>query len=132
MCLLIGVITLLLLAQAPSKVAIVGAGAGGSSASYWTKKANEVGQSFPFWVGSSYCRHSDSKPSLTLIYSRNPTTSEEVGSTVVHPYNDTSHRPVELGASIFVEANKNFWQVADEFGLVREPSCWIFEREAVY
>ena len=41
------------------------------------------------------------------------------GSTVVYPYNDTTLSPVELGASIFVEANKNMWRATDEFGLDR-------------
>ncbi|KAH8804063.1 hypothetical protein DL96DRAFT_1507249 [Flagelloscypha sp. PMI_526] len=30
--------------------------------------------------------------------------------------------PVELGASIFVEASKNLWRAADEFGLSRESN----------
>ena len=41
------------------------------------------------------------------------------GSTVVYPYNDTSLDPVELGASIFVEANKNLWRATREFNLSR-------------
>ena len=41
------------------------------------------------------------------------------GSTVVYPYNDTTYNPIELGASIFVGANKNLWRATDEFGLER-------------
>ena len=41
------------------------------------------------------------------------------GSTVVYPYNDTTYNPIELGASIFVGANKNLWRATDEFGLKR-------------
>ena len=39
------------------------------------------------------------------------------GSTTVHPYNDTAYEPVELGASIFVEVNKNLWRATNEFNL---------------
>ena len=41
------------------------------------------------------------------------------GSTTVHPYNDPTLSPIELGASIFVKANKNLWRATDEFGLER-------------
>jgi prenylcysteine oxidase/farnesylcysteine lyase len=40
-----------------------------------------------------------------------------LGSTVVYPYNDTSFGPSELGASIFVDANKNLVRAAQHFGL---------------
>ncbi|KAH8832141.1 Prenylcysteine lyase-domain-containing protein [Flagelloscypha sp. PMI_526] len=104
MRLLVGLVTLLPLAQAAPKVAIVGAGAGGSSASYWIKKAKErfgVNIDIDIFEKSNY------------IGGR---------STVVHPYNNTAYRPVELGASIFIEANKNLWRAADEFGLTRQPN----------
>ena len=39
------------------------------------------------------------------------------GSTVVTPYDDLT--PIELGASVFVKANKNMWRAVDEFGLER-------------
>jgi prenylcysteine oxidase / farnesylcysteine lyase len=39
------------------------------------------------------------------------------GSTTVHPYNNTAYEPIELGASIFVEVNKNLWRAANEFDL---------------
>lgn len=39
------------------------------------------------------------------------------GSTTVYPYNDTTYAPVELGASIFVEVNKNMRRAVDEFNL---------------
>ena len=37
----------------------------------------------------------------------------------MNPYGDDSLEPVELGASIFVEVNKNLWRAVDEFGLER-------------
>jgi len=39
------------------------------------------------------------------------------GSTVVLPYGSEEYRPVELGASIFVNANKNLVRAAKEFKL---------------
>ncbi|KAI0005435.1 FAD/NAD-P-binding domain-containing protein [Russula compacta] len=81
------------------RIAIVGAGAGGSSAAFWIAKAKE--------------RHG-----LDIaidIYER----SDYIGgrSTTVYPYNNTAYEPVELGASIFVKANKNLRRAVDEFNL---------------
>lgn len=47
------------------------------------------------------------------------------GSTTVHPYNDSAYEPVELGASIFVDVNKNLMRAAREFNL----SLYGFEDE---
>lgn len=41
------------------------------------------------------------------------------GSTTVYPYENTSLPELELGASIFVKANKNLWRASDEFDLTR-------------
>ena len=41
------------------------------------------------------------------------------GSTVVYPYDNSSLPELELGASIFVEANQNLWRASDEFKLTR-------------
>ena len=42
-----------------------------------------------------------------------------LGSTVVYPYDNSSLPELELGASIFVEANQNLWRASDEFNLTR-------------
>lgn len=47
------------------------------------------------------------------------------GSITVHPYNDTAYESVELGASIFVNVNKNLQRAAREFNL----SLYGFEDE---
>ncbi|KAI0273059.1 FAD/NAD-P-binding domain-containing protein [Russula aff. rugulosa BPL654] len=83
------------------RVAIIGAGAGGSSAAFWIAKAKE-------------------RNGLDVeidIYERN----DYIGgrSTTVYPYNDTAYEPVELGASIFVRVNKNMWRATEEFNLSR-------------
>ncbi|KAH9926192.1 uncharacterized protein B0H18DRAFT_1006933 [Fomitopsis serialis] len=84
------------------RVAIIGAGAGGSSAAFWIAKAKE-------------------RYGLDVemdLYERNDYVGA-VSSTVLHPYNNADLRPIELGASIFVEVNKNMWRAVDEFGLER-------------
>ncbi|KAF7339982.1 Prenylcysteine lyase [Mycena venus] len=45
--------------------------------------------------------------------------SSSTGSTVVFPHDNTSLPAIELGASIFVKANKNMWRAVDEFNLTR-------------
>ncbi|KAG0699722.1 FAD/NAD(P)-binding domain-containing protein [Suillus ampliporus] len=84
---------------APPRIAIVGAGAGGTSAAFWISKAKEK-----FGIDVEID-----------VYER----SDYVGgrSTVVYPYNDTTFTPLELGASIFVDANKNLMRASKEFNL---------------
>ncbi|KDQ54837.1 hypothetical protein JAAARDRAFT_37950 [Jaapia argillacea MUCL 33604] len=86
----------------PHTVAIIGAGAAGSSAAFWISKAKErYGLDIEVDV---YDKES-------YIGGR---------STVVYPYNDTSMNPIELGASIFVKVNKNLWRASEEFNLARK------------
>jgi prenylcysteine oxidase/farnesylcysteine lyase len=81
------------------RVAIIGAGAGGSSAAFWIKKANER-------LGTDV---------RVDVFERN----DYIGgrSTVVHPYDDKSLPAFEIGASIFVDANRNLMRAAKEFNL---------------
>ncbi|KAG8751744.1 hypothetical protein FRC14_007636 [Serendipita sp. 396] len=81
------------------RVAVVGAGAAGSSAALWIHKAAERLE----------------KDIVVDVFER----SDYIGgrSTVVYPYNDTSNDRVELGASIYVEANKNMVRAAKEYKL---------------
>ncbi|RDB28429.1 Farnesylcysteine lyase [Hypsizygus marmoreus] len=83
------------------RIAIIGAGAGGSSAAFWISKAKER-----FGVDVE-----------VDVYER----EDYIGgrSTVVYPYGNTSLPPLELGGSIFVAANKNLWRASDEFNLTR-------------
>ncbi|OCH92435.1 FAD/NAD(P)-binding domain-containing protein [Obba rivulosa] len=85
----------------PNRIAIVGAGAGGSSAAFWIAKAKER---FGLDVEVDVFEKND------YIGGR---------STVVYPYGNISLEPVELGASIFVKANKNLWRATEEFELDR-------------
>ncbi|PAV22226.1 FAD NAD(P)-binding domain-containing [Pyrrhoderma noxium] len=85
----------------PHKIAIIGAGAAGSSAAFWAAKAK---------ARSNVALEID-------VFDR----ADYVGgrSTVVFPHGNQSLDPVELGASIFVEANKNLWRATQEFNLTR-------------
>ena len=81
-------------------VAIIGAGSGGASAAYYINRF----------------KHPCSRVNIT-VYER----SSYVGgrSTTVDVYDDPAE-PVELGASIFVEVNKNLVSAAREFGLAAQ------------
>ncbi|KAI0689670.1 FAD/NAD(P)-binding domain-containing protein [Cytidiella melzeri] len=85
--------------ETPSnRIAIIGAGAGGSSAAFWIAKAKErwgLDVEIDVFEAKDYIGGRD---------------------TTVQPYDDPSLAPIELGASIFVEVNKNMWRAAHEFG----------------
>ncbi|KAF7986244.1 hypothetical protein HWV62_38711 [Athelia sp. TMB] len=83
------------------RIAIIGAGAGGSSAAYWISKAKER---YGFDVQVDVFDKSD------YIGGR---------STTVYPFNNKTLAPIELGASIFVKVNKNLWRASEEFDLER-------------
>ncbi|EKM53071.1 uncharacterized protein PHACADRAFT_259228 [Phanerochaete carnosa HHB-10118-sp] len=87
--------------SAVPRIAIVGAGAAGSSAAFWIGKAKErygLDVEVDLFDSNGY------------IGGR---------STTVHPYENPELQPIELGASIFVEANLNLWRATEEFGLYR-------------
>lgn len=42
---------------------------------------------------------------------------QRLGSTTVYPYGDPAYAPVELGGSIFVDANKNMMRASKDFNL---------------
>ncbi|KAF8588432.1 FAD/NAD(P)-binding domain-containing protein [Ramaria rubella] len=87
-------------AAGPHRVAIIGAGAGGSSAAFWLSRAQNRTPEHNVFI--------DVFEKETYIGGR---------STVVHPYESVEYAPVELGASIFVQANKNLWRATEEFNL---------------
>lgn len=83
---------------APKRVAVIGAGSGGSSSAYYLRKFADL---------------SDIPVNIT-VFER----ASYVGgrSTTVNVFDDPTY-PVELGASIFVEVNRNLVEAAKEFGL---------------
>ncbi|CDO76404.1 hypothetical protein BN946_scf184937.g18 [Trametes cinnabarina] len=85
----------------PIRIAIIGAGAAGSSAAFWIARGKE-------------------RCGLDVeidLYDKNPYIGGR--SIVVFPYGDESLEPAELGASIFIQNNRNLWRAVDEFGLSR-------------
>ncbi|KAK7064553.1 Prenylcysteine lyase [Favolaschia claudopus] len=90
-------------ADSKPRIAIIGAGAGGSSAAFWISKAKER-----FGVDVE-----------VDVYEKESYIGGRACSTTVFPYGNSSLPPVELGASIFVKVNKNMWRAADEFNLTR-------------
>ncbi|KAH8151713.1 uncharacterized protein LAJ45_04335 [Morchella importuna] len=82
--------------QHTKRVAIIGAGSGGSSAAYYLRK------------------YAGTQPVNITIFD----TKNYIGgrSTTVNVYNDPTE-PVELGASIFVSVNYNLMNAVEEFGL---------------
>ncbi|KAG8713194.1 hypothetical protein FRC09_018986 [Ceratobasidium sp. 395] len=84
-----------------ANVAVIGAGAGGSSAAYWLSLAKQRAP-----PGTSL--------SVT-VYEKDTRIGGR--TTTVYPYNDTSYAPVELGASIFTPQNRNMMRAASELGL---------------
>ena len=126
----------------PNRIAIIGAGAAGSSAAFWISKAKErygLDVEVDVYDKNAYIggRESLSRPIpppslIACIPLRHPSiafcvhfdsvlkeTIHITGSTTVYPYDDPSLEPHELGASIFVKVNKNMWRAVDEFGLER-------------
>jgi prenylcysteine oxidase/farnesylcysteine lyase len=102
------------------RIAIIGAGAGGSSAAFWLSKAKarlEVNFEIDVYESRGYIggRECPSFKDKNPLIKENKTS----GSTVVYPYDNSSLPELELGASIFVEANQNLWRASDEFNLTR-------------
>lgn len=82
----------------PHRIAIIGAGAAGASASYHLRKFSKDAQI----------------PLNISVFDRNPYVGGR--STTVDAYSDSS-QPVELGASIYVSVNKILVDAVNEFNL---------------
>ena len=107
--------------HAAPRVAIIGAGAGGTSAAFWISKAKErfgLDVEVDVYDKANYIggREFGFISFKLLVWKL---TIVNAGSTTVYPFGDRSLREVELGASIFVKANKNMWRATDEFNLTR-------------
>lgn len=103
-----------------SHIAIIGAGAGGSSAAFWIAKAKER---YGLDVVVDIFERSDYVGGRKLFYWCNSPSALAnffEGSTTVHPYNNTAYEPVELGASIFVTVNENMQRAVKEFNLTAD------------
>ncbi|KAI0035817.1 FAD/NAD-P-binding domain-containing protein [Vararia minispora EC-137] len=83
----------------PHRIAVVGAGAGGSSAAFWLSKARER----------------NALDVIVDVYER----ADYVGgrATIVYPYDNRSLAPIELGASLYAPGNLDMVRAVAEFGL---------------
>ncbi|KZT56023.1 FAD/NAD(P)-binding domain-containing protein [Calocera cornea HHB12733] len=87
----------------PLKVAVVGAGASGSSTAFFlARAAKRLG-----------------KDVQIDVYEKEAYVGGR--STVVYPFGDTTLAPIELGASIFVDANKHMVRALSEWNLSTVP-----------
>lgn len=103
-------------ANAAPRIAIIGAGAAGSSAAFWiskVKQRSDVDVEVDVYERSSYIGGRECHPQRSSFVDA-PVT---IGSTTVYPYDDPTYAPIELGASIFVNANKNLMRASKEFNL---------------
>jgi len=105
--------------NASKTVAIIGAGAGGSSAAFFIAKAKQrygvdidihIYDKNEFVGGGTLIVASSRMPGVSLW-------SED--NDVIYPYDDWRYRPVEVGASRHYEVDKNLARAAKEFNLTR-------------
>ncbi|EIW73268.1 hypothetical protein M231_03632 [Tremella mesenterica] len=91
--------------QRPKRVGIVGAGASGSAAAFFLRRAGKVVKDR---IGKEVLGE-------IVVFEK----EDYVGgrSTTVFPHSDPRYRPIELGASIFVEANRHLVKAAKKFNL---------------
>ena len=92
------------------RVAIIGAGPSGTSAAYFIKTANDhMRQLHPHMAANQ-------TPLINVTVFERDT---RIGgrTAVVHPYDDATYEPVELGASIFADVNFNMRRAVKQFGL---------------
>ncbi|KAK4685297.1 prenylcysteine oxidase / farnesylcysteine lyase, partial [Tremellales sp. Uapishka_1] len=97
----------------PKRIAIVGAGASGSAAAFFLRRAARVAEDRSGLARGSLLGE------IVVIDK-----ADYVGgrSTTVFPHSDPRIRGVELGASIFVDANRNMMKAAKYFNLtVQDP-----------
>jgi prenylcysteine oxidase/farnesylcysteine lyase len=110
------------LGSAKPRIAIVGAGAAGSSAAFWISKAKErfaaLDVDVDVYERASYVGGRES-PKQNKKNKKGSLCFLLLGTTTVYPYGNRSLSPIEIGATIFVRANKNLWRASEEFNLTR-------------
>ncbi|ORX34627.1 Prenylcysteine lyase-domain-containing protein [Kockovaella imperatae] len=90
------------------RIAIIGAGASGSSAAWFIRRAGRV-------IEKRLGKQEGEVLGEIVIYDKEPSIGGR--TSVVYPHNDTSLRPVELGASIFVDSNRHLVKATKRFNL---------------
>ncbi|ORY25191.1 Prenylcysteine lyase-domain-containing protein [Naematelia encephala] len=92
----------------PKRVAVVGAGASGSAAAWFLRRAGRVVEA------RSGLSEGDILGEVVVFDKEGYIGGR---TTTVFPHGDERLRPVELGASIFIEANRHLYKAAKHFGL---------------
>ena len=104
--------------NASKTVAIIGAGAGGSSTAFFIAKAKKrYGIDIDIHIYEKNEFVGGGEPLFALVYARGLNIVKDNDS--VHPYDDDRYRPVELGASKHYEVDRNLARAAKEFNLTR-------------
>lgn len=104
--------------NASKTVAIIGAGAGGSSTAFFIAKAKQrYGVDIDIHIYDKNEFVGGGKAPFALAYARNLNIVKD--NDFVHPYNDERYRPVELGASKHYKVDQNLARAAKEFNLTR-------------
>ncbi|WVW81705.1 hypothetical protein I302_103700 [Kwoniella bestiolae CBS 10118] len=92
----------------PKRVAIVGAGASGSSAAFFLRRASRV-------VEKRLGLEQGSRLGEVVVFEKEGYVGGR--TTTIHPHSDQRLRAQELGGSIFVEANRNMMKGVKYFNL---------------
>ncbi|RSH90653.1 hypothetical protein EHS25_001258 [Saitozyma podzolica] len=92
----------------PKRIAIVGAGASGSATAFFLRRAARV-------MAERIGVPEEKLVGDIVVFDKEGYIGGR--STTVHPHGDPNLRPVELGASIFVEANRHMVKAAKLFNL---------------
>jgi prenylcysteine oxidase/farnesylcysteine lyase len=117
------------------KIAIVGAGVGGTSAAFWISKAKErFGVDVEIDVYERESRIGGSEYQSNLFDCATHA-NVHLGTVSVHPYNDTNLPAIEIGPSTFSSTNKNLWRASQDFNLTRvsvhDPDCSLWDGEKI-
>ncbi|WVQ64724.1 uncharacterized protein L199_002891 [Kwoniella botswanensis] len=92
----------------PKRVAIVGAGASGSAAAFFLKRAARI-------VEARLGVEEGSRLGEIVVFEKEGYVGGR--TTTIHPHSDPRLRAQELGGSIFVESNRNMMKGVDYFNL---------------
>lgn len=104
--------------NASKTVAIIGAGAGGSSTAFFIAKAKQrygVDIDIHVYDRNEFVGGGESLFGPVYTWDFNVVKDNDF----VHPYDDERYRPVELGASKHYEVDQNLARAAKEFNLTR-------------
>ncbi|WWD22349.1 hypothetical protein CI109_106840 [Kwoniella shandongensis] len=92
----------------PKRIAIIGAGASGSSAAFFVRRAGRT-------IERRLGLEEGERVGEVVVFDKEGYVGGR--STTVYPHSDKRTRPQELGASVFVKANQNMMKATEYFNL---------------